>query len=86
MKLGYNEHLGAAKFVCYNRYFIIPGIFYGIKHGFGTKKFVHYNREFVITEFDCSSNSNAVSSSIKQWSLVSILDVYFVSLILSSPA
>ena len=59
MKLGYNEPLGAAKFVRYNREFIITGIVYGIAHGFGTKTFVHHNREFVITEFvitefDCS--------------------------------
>ncbi len=51
MKLGYNEPLGTAKFVRYNREFIIIGIVYGITHRFGTKKFVHYNREFVITEF-----------------------------------
>jgi hypothetical protein len=51
VKLGYNKPLGAAKFVSYNREFIITRIVYGITHGFGTKKFVHYNREFVITEF-----------------------------------
>ncbi len=62
MKLGYNEPLGAAKFVGHNREFIITRIVYGITHRFGTKKFVHYNREFVITEFvitefDCSRYS-----------------------------
>ena len=51
MKLGYNEQLGAAKFVRYNREFIITGEFYGIILRFGTEKFVHYNREFIITEF-----------------------------------
>ncbi len=59
MKLGYNEQLGAAEFVCYNRELIITGVFDGILLRFGTKKFVHYNQEFVIsefviTEFDCS--------------------------------
>jgi hypothetical protein len=51
VKLGYNEPLGVAKFVRYNREFIITGIVYGITHGFTTKKCVHYNREFVINEF-----------------------------------
>ncbi len=51
VKLGYNKPLGAAKFVGYNREFILTGIVYGITHGFKTKKCVHYNREFVITEF-----------------------------------
>jgi hypothetical protein len=60
VKLGYNEQLGAAKFVRYNREFIITGAFYGIILCLGTEKFVHYNREFVITEFviaefDCIS-------------------------------
>jgi hypothetical protein len=60
VKLGYNEPLGAAKFVRCNWEFIITGIVYGISHGFGTRKFVRYNREFVITEFvitkfDCIS-------------------------------
>ncbi len=53
VKLGYNEQLGAAKFVHYNWEFIITGAFYGIILRFGTEKFVHYNREFVIIEFDC---------------------------------
>ncbi len=66
MKLGYNEHLGAAKFVCYNQEFVITGIVYGITHGFGTKKFLHYNLEFVITElviteFGCSCNLVIIS-------------------------
>ncbi len=61
MKLGYNEQLEAAKFVCYNREFIITGAFYGIILRFGTEKFVHYKQEFVITEFvitefDCILN------------------------------
>jgi hypothetical protein len=51
VKLGYNEQLGAAKFVCYNREFIITGVVFGMIDRFGTKKFVHYNREFVITKF-----------------------------------
>jgi hypothetical protein len=63
VKLGYNEPLGAAKFVRYNQEFITTGIVYGFTHGFGTKKCVHYNREFVITEFviakfDCISKFN----------------------------
>jgi hypothetical protein len=37
-KLGYNELLGVAKFVRYNRVFIITEIVYSITHGFGTKK------------------------------------------------
>jgi hypothetical protein len=50
VKLGYNEQLGAGRFV--------RGLC--TKHGFGTEKFVRYNRrfvitEFVITEFHCSS-------------------------------
>jgi hypothetical protein len=32
VKLGYNEPLGAAKYVYYNQEFIITRIFYGITH------------------------------------------------------
>jgi hypothetical protein len=51
MKIGYNEQLGEAKFVRYNREFIITGVVNGIIHRFETIQCVHYKREFVITEF-----------------------------------
>ena len=43
VKLGYNEHLGAAKFVRYNREFPITGVIYVFNMDLGPKN------EFVIT-------------------------------------
>ncbi len=37
VKLGYNEHLGAAKFVRYNREFLITGVIYVLNMDLGLK-------------------------------------------------
>ncbi len=37
MKLGYNEHLGAAKFVRYNREFLITGVIFVLNMDLGLK-------------------------------------------------